>query len=76
MEVPRSVQHALELDKQSGNDMWSSKIQKEMANVGVVFNILESVEKVPLGYTKASGHLIFDVKVHFTRKARCVLDGQ
>ena len=50
-------------------------IQKEMKNVGVAFELLENNEKVPVGYAKASGHLIFDVKMDFTRKARYVLDG-
>ena len=32
-------------------------------------------DKSPVGYTKSSGHLIFDVKMDFTRKARWVKDG-
>ena len=29
----------------------------------------------PAGYTKLSGHLIWSVKMDFTRKARWVVDG-
>ena len=41
-----------------------------MYNVGVAFKILDDGEAIPVGYKKASGHLIFDVKMGFTRKAR------
>ena len=37
--------------------------------------ILGDDENLPVGYTKATGHIIFDVKMDFTRKARWVLDG-
>ena len=46
-----------------------------MMNVGIAFHLLQHGEDPPVGYTKASGHLIFDVKMDFTRKARFVLDG-
>ena len=32
-------------------------------------------DKSPPGYTEASGHIIFDVKMDFTRKARFVKNG-
>ena len=47
-----------------------------MKNVGVAFKILESGEYVPPGYTKSSGHLVFDVRMNFQCKARWVKDGQ
>ena len=37
--------------------------------------ILEDGKSAPAGYTKVSGHLIWSVKMDFTRKARWVLDG-
>ena len=46
-----------------------------MKNVGVAFEILPNGQKAPVGWSKASGHLIFDVKMDFTRKARWVKDG-
>ena len=46
-----------------------------MMNVGIAFHLLQHGEDPPVGYTKASGHLIFDVKMDFTRKARFLLDG-
>ena len=46
-----------------------------MGNVGVAFEILSPNTKAPLGWYKASGHIIFDVNMDFTRKARWVKDG-
>ena len=48
---------------------------KEMTNVGIAFTILDKVKKAPPGWTKASGRLVFDVNMDFTRKARWVKDG-
>ena len=47
----------------------------EMYNIGVVFESPEDGKTAPTGYTKVSGHLIWSVKMDFTRKARWVLDG-
>ncbi|GAX21971.1 hypothetical protein FisN_16Hh038 [Fistulifera solaris] len=41
----------------------------------VAFEILGEGKKAPPGWTPATGHLVFDVKMDFTRKARWVLDG-
>jgi hypothetical protein len=46
-----------------------------MGNVCVAFEILGPKMKAPPGWHKASGHLVFDVKMDFTRKARWVKDG-
>ena len=47
----------------------------EMYNIGVAFEILEDEKTAPAGHTKVPGHLIWSVKMDFTRKARWVLDG-
>ena len=46
-----------------------------MFQVGVAFKILRDNEHIPVGYKKSSGHLIWSVKMDFTRKARWVKDG-
>ena len=48
-----------------------------MKNVGVAFEILDPAlgQTVPPGWNKASGHLVFDVKMTLDRKSRWVLDG-
>jgi hypothetical protein len=46
-----------------------------MINVCVAFEIFESIKRAPLGWHKASGNIIFDVKIDFTCKAHWMKDG-
>ena len=73
--VPRTLKEARRLDKENSNDLWEKAYKKEMKNVGIAFRILAEGERAPAGYTKSSGHLIFNVKMDSTRKARWVKDG-
>ena len=75
VQVPRTLEECIKLDNENGNLLWSNAIDKEMRNVAVAFEILEKGQKAPVGWTKSSGHLVFDVKMDFTRKARWVKDG-
>ena len=75
IEIPTSVENAHEIDVKNNNDLWQKAIDKEMTNVGVAFQVLDEGEKAPPGWSTASGHIVFDVKMDFTRKARWVLDG-
>ena len=45
-----------------------------MTNVGIAFELLEQGERAPPGWTKASGHIIFYIKMDFTSKSRWVKD--
>ena len=75
IEIPTSVEHAFELDRKNANNLWKEALEMEMYNIGVASEILEQEKTAPAGYTKVSGHLIWSVKMDFTRKARWVLDG-
>ena len=75
VKIPNTVEEAFKLDKENGNDLWRKAINKEMGNVLVAFNILEEHENLPPGFTKATCHIMFTVKMDFTRKARYVKDG-
>ena len=75
VEVPVSWKHAIKLDAKNAKHLWRDALKKEMKNVGVAFDILEDHQNVPVGWTKTSGHLIWDVKMDFTRKACWVKDG-
>ena len=46
-----------------------------MHNVGVAFEVLPEVQKLSVGWSNVTGHLIRDAKMDFNRKARWVLDG-
>ena len=74
-EIPTSLEHARRLDIKNGDDFWRKAIDKEMLNVGIAFEVLEDLQCVPVGWKAVTGHIIFDVKMDFTRKARWVLDG-
>ena len=75
IKIPTSAKEAIELDRVNGNTLWQDALAKEMYEVGVAFKILHEHETLPVGYTRSSGHIIFDVKMDFTRKARWVKDG-
>jgi hypothetical protein len=75
VEVPTSVEHAYRLDRENGNTLWRDALAKEMTNVGIAFEVLEEDQQAPPGWRKVTGHLIWDLKMDFTRKARWVLDG-
>ena len=70
IEIPTSVEHAYELDRKNGNNLWKEALEMEMYNIGAPFEILEDGKSAPAGYTMVSGNLIWSVKMDFIRKAR------
>lgn len=75
IEVPTLINDVVRIDKENGNQLWTGATNLEMSNVGVAFQVLKKGECAPPGWRKASGHIIFDVKMDFTWKARWVKDG-
>jgi hypothetical protein len=73
--VPATVEEAWETDKQANALFWHYAIQKEMQNCRTAFKFLEVDEAIPIGYKWIKCHLIFDVKMDFTRGARFVAGG-
>ena len=67
------LKHAFAFDQQNGNDFCCKALKKEMSNVGITIEILSDSRALP-GWTKQTGHLIWDLKMDFTRKAQWVLD--
>ena len=75
IEVPRSVQHALEIDERTGTTYWTDEINKEMRNVHTAFDIRID-GKIPAFHKEIRCHLIFDIKADtLQRKARFVAGG-
>ena len=70
IKIPRDVEHAHKIDLRNGNTIWRDALKKEMYNVGVAFEILDEGAHVPHGWKQVTGHLVWDVKMDFTRKAR------
>ena len=60
---------------ENGNNFWRKAISLEMHNVDVAFKVLEEDQKAPPGWNRVTGHLVFDIKMDITHKARWVLDG-
>ena len=75
IESPRSVDKERRTDHNNGNTFWVYAIQKKMKNIGVAFTILPSGDKSPPVWTKASGQLVFGVKMDFAQKVRWVKTG-
>jgi hypothetical protein len=50
-------------------------MQKEMWNNAIAFKHLHPGDNIPIGYKKIPLHMIFDVKMDFTCKARLVAGG-
>ena len=75
VEVPRDLDHVKKLDTDNGNTFWMDALKLGMTNLVCGLHILDDDEVVPVGWKQSSGHLIFDIKMDFTRKARWVKDG-
>jgi len=75
LKVPRSVEEAYRLDAESGTSYWRDAIDKEMKNVAVAFDIQPKGKKAPPGYQMIRCHIVFDIKMDGTRKARYVAGG-
>ena len=73
--VPSTVKEALQMDEDNDNAGWWNCTQKEMKNVRVAFNILDEDVNLPPAHTFVKCHIIFDVKMDLTKKARCVAGG-
>ena len=75
IEVPRSVEHALDIDQRTGTKFWEEAINKEMRNVYTAFDIRDD-GKIPPFFKEIRCHMIFDIKADtLQRKARFVAGG-
>ena len=77
IKLPHSVQEALRIDEETGTDFWRRAIEKEMKNVRPAFErwdegTIEDAQngKKLVGYQEIKCHMVFDMKMNFTRKAR------
>jgi hypothetical protein len=75
IETPTSVENAHKINRKNNNTFWKDALVKKMTEVGVAFEVLEENIKTPVGWSKVTGHLVWDVKMDFTQKNRWVLDG-
>jgi hypothetical protein len=80
--IPHSVEGALAIDQRTNTDLWRKAIEKEMKAVGIAFErwregTLDEARsgKKLVGFQEIKCHMIFDIKMDFTRKARFVAGG-
>lgn len=75
--LPKSVDEALEIDKEEGNTYWKDAIAQEMRKIEDAFELYGGDPSKLVGYQKITTHFIFDIKLgeNFRRKARLVADG-
>lgn len=81
--LPKTVEEALDIDRKTGTDYWYKAINKEMSKVKVAWEAKEGVtpqqvrdgESDLVGYQEIGCHLVFDVKMDYTRKARYCAGG-
>ena len=82
--MPKTVEEALAIDEETGTDFWRKALGKEMATVKVAWKSTDWVspaqartaeEPSMIGFQEIRCHVIFDVKMDFTRKAKFVAGG-
>jgi hypothetical protein len=84
LECPNTVKRALEIDEETGTDFWYQAIKLEMEKVKVAYEVNEewTPEQIRsgeapgfIGFQEIRCHLIMDIKMDFSRKARFVAGG-
>jgi len=87
IEIPKSVEHTLQIDRDTGTDHWRRAIEKEMKNVRITFQKWEgggpeaaraaAANGSLIGYQEIRCHMVFDIKLDgdLTRKACFVAGG-
>jgi hypothetical protein len=81
--LPKTVQEALDIDRTTGTDFWKKAINKEMSRVKVAWathdghtpqEVREGKASQLIGFQEIGCHIVFDIKMDFTRKA-CFVAG-
>jgi hypothetical protein len=83
--LPKTVEEAIQIDRETNTTFWTDAIKKEMEKVGVAFEFIDkwSPDQVRqglargdfVGFQEIECHMVFDVKMDLTRKARFVAGG-
>jgi hypothetical protein len=68
VKTPTSMGNALEIERSNNSTFWKDTLAKEMTKDGAAFEVLEGSIEAPVPWRKVTGHLVWDVKMDFTRK--------
>jgi hypothetical protein len=74
VEMPKSTVKAYAIDCCNSSKPWTNAIAKEMLNMRPAFKFVDD-DKIPEFWNPVGVHMIFDVKMDLTRKARLVANG-
>ena len=78
IELPRpgkdTIENARKFNQKNRNTLYMTALSKEMGKPMIAFKMKNYGEKAPPGWHKATGHIVWDAKMDFTRKARWVKD--
>ena len=75
--MPKSIEEALQFDKENGNDHWEKALDEEMTKAKVSWKRLDNVTpeqvrtgEVPklIGHQEIDCHIAFDIRMDFARK--------
>ena len=75
MKIPTSITESYDIDTENGNTLRRDAIKRKMENVSVAFEVLEDGKKPSAAHKQAPFHMIYDIEIDFTRKARLVAEG-
>ena len=75
IKISTRIEHVRKVDAKNGDTLWGDAIGKEMFNMGIASEVLGEGKSAPPVRNKVNGHLVFGVKMEFTRKACYFLDG-
>ena len=79
--LPKTVEEALEIDRTMNTDFWQKAINKEMSRVKITWathdghtpqQVREGKVAEFIGFQEIGCHIVFDIKMDFTRKAHFV----
>ena len=82
--IPKSVKEALQSDQDMGPNchLWRDAIEKELKKVKIAWGRRDNITVADVrrgialrGYKEITIHVVFDVKMDFTQKARLVAGG-
>jgi hypothetical protein len=82
--IPKTIEEAIRLDLENGDTQWMDAVRKEMSKAGVAYIPIDGATPQQVrsnkcdalrGHQEIRCHIIFDVKMDFTRKARFVAGG-
>lgn len=75
IKIPKNIMEAYTFDRGQGNFFWRNAIRREMKCKSPACYVLNEGVTSPPQYKFVGFHLVLDIKIDFSRKARLVSDG-